>query len=111
MERCGAKGNEFPMPEVRWGGNMSETANSAQVCYNSEYRHGVDEKRRLQIPAKWRPGEEEELTLILWPNGPHKEGCLLALPPALCNSLVQKLKQMSFSHPQPDSLPLLLGRK
>ena len=23
--------------------------------YNSCYRHGVDEKRRLQVPAKWRP--------------------------------------------------------
>ena len=25
------------------------------TLYNSSYRHGVDEKRRVQIPAKWRP--------------------------------------------------------
>ena len=90
---------------------MSENSTSAQFCYNSVYRHGVDEKRRLQIPAKWRTGEEEDLTLILWPNGPHREGCLLALPPAEWNSLVQKLKNMPFSDPKADSLRRLIGKK
>ena len=26
--------------------------------YNSCFRHGVDEKRRVQIPAKWRPEKD-----------------------------------------------------
>ena len=49
--------------------------------YNSLYRHGVDEKRRVQIPAKWRPAKPgTELTLVLWPKA--KEGpCLRVLPP------------------------------
>src|SRR6266581_1047816 len=49
--------------------------------YNSLYRHGVDEKRRIQVPAKWRPARAGvEFTLVLWPKS--KEGpCLRVLPP------------------------------
>ena len=42
---------------------------SEPIYYNSIYRHGVDEKRRVQIPAKWRPARPEVLTLVLWPKG------------------------------------------
>ena len=35
---------------------MPEESVSASTVYNSLYRHGVDGKRRVQIPAKWRPG-------------------------------------------------------
>ena len=53
----------------------------SQTYYNSCYRHGVDEKRRVQIPAKWRPETDgTELTVILWPK--HQAGaCLRVLPP------------------------------
>jgi len=30
---------------------------SETIYYNSLFRHGVDEKRRVQIPAKWLPTE------------------------------------------------------
>ena len=47
---------------------MDVTDNSAKKYYNSLYRHGVDEKRRVQIPAKWRPARSGvEFTLIFWP--------------------------------------------
>ena len=50
---------------------------SPTIFYNSLYRHGVDDKRRVQIPAKWRPGKPEAFTLILWPKGSAADSCLL----------------------------------
>ncbi len=48
---------------------MGSTKNTEPTYYNSRFRHGVDEKRRVQIPAKWRPQKPTgELTLILWPR-------------------------------------------
>jgi len=92
---------------------MPETEpNNAPIFYNSEYLHGVDDKRRLQIPAKWRPAQGEcGFTLILWPNGGNKDACLLALPQDIWVALVNKVKQMPFSDPTADSLRRLLGRK
>ena len=61
---------------------MGSIKNKEPTYYNSCFRHGVDEKRRVQIPAKWRPQKATgELTLILWP----REGvgaCVRVLPPA-----------------------------
>lgn len=81
------------------------------IYYNSVYRHGVDDKRRVQIPAKWRSSAPEVLTLILWPKGAQSEACLLVLPPAEWLALVQKLKAMPFSDPRAEALRHLLGRK
>jgi MraZ protein len=82
------------------------------IYFNSLYRHGVDEKRRLQIPAKWRPAEGEMmLTLLLWPRGPMKEACLLALPPAEWHGLVQKVKMMPYADPRAQALRRILGTK
>jgi len=81
------------------------------IYYNSTYRHGVDEKRRVQIPAKWRPATPEVLTLVLWPKGTMTEACLLVLPPREWEALVQKLKAMPYSDPRAEALRRLLGRK
>jgi MraZ protein len=60
---------------------MSDARTKQPTYYNSRYRHGVDEKRRVQIPAKWRPENPgTELTIIVWPK--HQAGvCLRVLPP------------------------------
>jgi MraZ protein len=81
------------------------------IYYSSCYRHGVDEKRRIQIPAKWRAPKSEVLTLILWPKGAIPEACLLVLPPGEWQTLVQKLKEMPFADPKAQALRHLLGRK
>ena len=82
----------------------------AAVYYNSIYRHGVDEKRRLQIPAKWRPTHENfEFTLILWP-GVEGRRYVLALPPEPLKALVDKITSMPYSDPKADSLRRLLGK-
>lgn len=91
---------------------MSATETIAPIYYNSTFRHGVDEKRRVQIPAKWRPHQPDvELTLILWPSAGMAEACLLVLPPEEMAQLVQKLKAMPFADPKAESLRRLLGRK
>ena len=95
--------------------NTSLPMQSAQsiepIYYNSLYRHGVDEKRRIQIPAKWRPTEPEILTLILWPKGTLIEACLLVLPPREWTALVEKLKAMPYADPKAEALRRLLGKK
>jgi MraZ protein len=83
---------------------LNETTET--TCYNSMYKHGVDEKRRVQIPAKWRPTEPgTELTLMLWPKA--KEGpCLRVLPPEQMAKLVREVNAM----PNSDSNKVVLKR-
>ncbi len=89
---------------------MQPSQSSEPIYYNSLYRHGVDEKRRIQIPAKWRPAEPEILTLILWPKGTLKEACLLVLPPNEWVALVLKLKAMPFADAKAEALRRLVGK-
>ena len=74
---------------------MSSAQTKEPTYYNSRFLHGVDEKRRVQIPAKWRPDKSgTELTLVLWPQ--HQAGiCLRVLPPS----------QMAKMKADIDSLP------
>ena len=82
------------------------------IRYLSLFDHGVDDKRRVQIPAKWRPAElETEFTIILWPNGEMKDACLLVLPPAKMAALEQRLTAMSLSDPKTTALRRALGQK
>ena len=73
---------------------MDPNETTEPIYYNSRYRHGVDEKRRVQIPAKWRPAEPgTELTLVLWPKA--KEGpCVRVLPPQQMAKLMKELNDM-----------------
>jgi MraZ protein len=77
--------------------------------YNSLYRHGVDEKRRVQIPAKWRPAKEGvEFTLILWPKS--KEGpCLRVLPPEEMAGLMRDIDAMPNGDPNKVVLKRFIG--
>jgi MraZ protein len=85
--------------------------NQAAVLYNSVYHHGVDPKRRVQIPAKWRPAQEDfQFTLILWPRSESREEYILVLPPEPLNTLLEKLKAMPYSDPQAEVLRRRLGR-
>src|SRR5437667_220814 len=75
-----------------------ETAET--TYYNSIYRHGVDEKRRVQVPAKWRPAKAGvEFTLVLWPKS--KEGPRLrVLPPREMTELLRVIYAMPNSGPR-----------
>ncbi len=85
---------------------MEATETTEPTYYNSLYQHGVDEKRRVQIPAKWRPAKPgTELTLILWPKS--KEGpCLRVLPPQQMAKLVRDVDAM----PNSDASKVVLKR-
>ena len=78
-------------------------------CYNSLYEHGVDEKRRVQIPAKWRPSKEStELTLVLWPKA--KEGpCIRVLPPPQLAKLMREVDAMPNNDPSKVVLKRFIG--
>jgi len=88
---------------------MDANASSAKTYYNSLYRHGVDEKRRIQIPAKWRPVESGiEFTLIYWPKdklGP----CLRVLPPEEMAKLKRDIDAMPNGDPGKVVLKRFIG--
>ena len=88
---------------------LNETTET--TYYNSEYKHGVDEKRRVQIPAKWRPETEgTELTVILWPK--HQAGaCLRVLPPDKMAKLVADIDTMANNDPNKVVLKRVIGSK
>lgn len=91
---------------------MSDVNGSKPIYYNSIFRHGVDDKRRVQIPAKWRPADPDiEFTLIRWPNGNLTDACLLVLPPEVWRLLAEKIMSMPFADPQAQVLRRLLGKK
>ena len=88
---------------------MQSEGTSEPTYYNSLYKHGVDEKRRLQIPAKWRPAKENfEFTLIVWPKS--KEGpCLRALPPEQMAKTLREIDAMPNSDPNKVVLKRFIG--
>ncbi len=88
---------------------METGPKQSPTYYNSVYTHGVDEKRRLQIPAKWRPSEAGiEFTLIVWPKA--KEGpCLRVLPPEQMNRLMRDIDAMPNSDPNKVVLKRFIG--
>src|SRR5437660_8074738 len=88
---------------------MAANQTVARTYYNSIYRHGVDPKRRVQVPAKWRPAESGiELTLVLWPKS--KEGpCLRVLPPEEMAELMRDIDAMPNSDPNKVVLKRFIG--
>jgi MraZ protein len=90
---------------------MSQSVPIEAIYYNSLYRHGVDDKRRVQIPAKWLPTQGTvEFTLILWPK--YKEGmCLRALPPKEMDELMRKLDALPDNDMQKTVLKRVIGSK
>jgi MraZ protein len=80
-----------------------------RAYYNSRYRHGVDEKRRVQIPSKWRPSKSGvELTIVVWPKS--REGpCLRVLPPKKMAEVVSEIVNMPNSDPNKGILKRFIG--
>jgi len=76
------------------------------IEYLSSYPFGVDEKRRVQVPSKWRPEEKNtQFTIIVWPQ--HQAGtCLRVLPPHEW----AKLREIIEAMPNADPKKVLLKR-
>lgn len=82
--------------------------------YNSIYQYGIDGKRRVQIPAMWRPSKEKggkggmEFTLILWPH-PNAGSCLRVLPPEQMAKLMQSIEALPTGDPKKTVLKRVIG--
>jgi MraZ protein len=81
--------------------------------YQGEFQHGTDDKRRIQVPAKWRPSDTEnvELTLLMWPQGTQPDACLLVLPPKETETLVENIRTTPFANVKAEVLRRLIGSK
>ncbi len=91
---------------------MPDEPVSDPMFYSSEFRHGIDDKRRVSIPAKWRPAQADtEFMLILWPSGAAADANILVLPPAQAKALVKKISEMPAADPHAQSLRRLIGGK
>ena len=67
------------------------------VSYNGQFVHGLDEKRRLQIPSKWRPASGDmEWRALLWPKGGNQGYFLVALTAENHARVMQKLNAASM---------------
>ena len=88
---------------------MEPNETAERKYYNSLYRHGVDDKRRVQVPAKWRPARSGvEFTVVLWPKS--KEGpCLRVLPPQEMAELMRDIDAMPNSDPNKVVLKRFIG--
>jgi MraZ protein len=88
---------------------MPESQNSFEKDYLGFARHGVDDKRRLQIPSRWRPDDENfELTMVIWTA--HEAGpCLRVLPPPQMRELREKLINMSGDDPAKEEMVHFIG--
>ncbi len=72
-------------------GNIARNGRSI-VVFMSEYRHNIDEKGRLIIPAKYRAelGESFIITKGL-------DGCLFVYPDAEWTALTERMKELPFT--------------
>jgi MraZ protein len=88
---------------------MSPTDSNAVIRYNGKFTHGVDDKRRVQVPARWLPEEgTTEFTVIVWPK--HAAGkCLRVLPPREVEELMAELDAMPSSDPRKGLLKRSIG--
>jgi len=80
--------------------------------FTAAYTHGVDDKRRLQIPSKWRGAcQEMELTMILWPSGWQKDACLVVLPPHVMDTFMDRFASSSITNSDMDALRRFMGER
>ncbi|MGH7943267.1 MAG: division/cell wall cluster transcriptional repressor MraZ [Limisphaerales bacterium] len=88
---------------------MTDAKKDEPIYYNSRFQHGVDEKRRVQIPSKWLPQKAGvELTLVLWPRE-SAGACIRVLPPEQMAKLMRSIDEMPNTDPRKVVLKRLIG--
>ncbi|MGJ3242588.1 MAG: division/cell wall cluster transcriptional repressor MraZ [Opitutales bacterium] len=66
----------------------------APMHFVGEFRHSLDEKGRLTVPAKWRPrGEGGSVTFLAMPN---PEGYITVYPPDRLAELRDKMRRLGM---------------
>jgi MraZ protein len=90
-------------------GQMKQGNPKQPSCFNSVHHHGLDEKRRIQIPARFRPTEPGiELTLVIWPGEP-EGACLRVLRPEQMEKLIQDIEALPKGDPKKLFLRRFIG--
>src|SRR5829696_3183723 len=78
----------------------AETKNASTqtpVSYNGQFNPTLDDKRRMQVPAKWRPAlGEMEWMALLWPKGGVQGVFLNVLTADKYNRVMAKLVESSL---------------
>lgn len=88
---------------------MEPEANNGTKIYNAVYRHGVDDKRRVQVPAKWRPEQPgTEFTVVIWKKDPEAT-CLRVLPPSKMAELLKDISALPKGDQRKSALARLVG--
>ncbi len=87
---------------------MAKPQTDEPIFYTGQFKHGVDESRRVMVPAKWRPKNGRiQFVVILWPVA--VEDYLLVLPPDRWQALLENLKKQSLSNEKVAALERVLG--
>ena len=90
---------------------MTSNDTSPSISYSGIFHHGVDDKRRVQVPADWRPRKEgTKFSLIVWPKHPAGP-CLRAMPPAKWEKLQKDLDDLPNTDPSKGVLKRFIGNR
>jgi division/cell wall cluster transcriptional repressor MraZ len=96
---------------------MSSMDANAQICYFARHQRNLDDKRRLQIPAKWYKKDDDgkilpmQFALILWPHDGQPDMFIQALPPQKFQSLWDKVTSVRFGDVEGQALKRTLAEK
>ena len=83
-------------------------ADSSVPNFYGDFCYGIDNSRRVMIPARWRPKDPKVVfTAILWPI--NVEDYLLVLPPERWQMILDKLKGNSLHDPGRAVLERVIG--
>jgi MraZ protein len=69
---------------------------TSQPIFAGEYRHALDAKKRVTIPARWRSGEVDEFFAV--PN--QENGCLMVMPTSVALEVAARAKSDPRFSPQ-----------
>jgi len=72
-----------------------------------EFRHKLDAKNRLTIPADWRFEADTRSTYLAIPN---PNGCISVYPPAMVQKIMDAAAQSNLSNPAKQRAMMALGR-
>jgi len=76
--------------------------------FHGTFAYGIDDSRRVMVPAKWRPNDPSVLfTAILWPI--EHEEYLLVLPPERWQVMLTKLRTKSLHDRRVAALERTIG--
>lgn len=87
------------------------TESDIDLGFYYEFEHGVDDKRRVQTPIRWKPSlTADHYVFVLWPHFDLDVQFIRVLPLAKHKELMQEVKRTPFGDPRGDSLRRNLGR-